>query len=488
MKIINKRIRTLQFKISFLFIGVLMICGCEKFMDIPLPTNSVSGDGVFQTDNTTGAVVTGVLSGFYNDGTVFSGTGSIGFQTGLYTDELQNLVSANVSNQAFYINNIRSTDVSQWRPLYRAVYSSNLAISGIRKSTSNLLYRNQWLGESLFCRAYLYYYIVNMFGNAPLAIVPDVITNNQLSRNPKNEIYQQIIADLKEAKSMLTKDYKNGLGLASTSRSRPNLHAVSALLARAYLETGDWTGAEAEAASIIDNAALYQLVAPAQAFLSASKETIWAIAPTGTTGFVREFSLYNGGAPASVNAITGSNSLGTYGISTALTDAQLALYDQTNDLRFASWIRPTVVTSVAKTYYFPNKYKSNIPGTEFVVAFRLAEQYLIRAEARARLNNLDGAKTDLEAIRNRAGLTTPITAVTQTEVISAILNERRMELFTEFGFRFIDLKRTGNIDAVMTVVAPQKGGAWNSLKQVWPIPVTDITANPNLTQTPGYDN
>jgi hypothetical protein len=287
---------------------------------------------------------------------------------------------------------------------------------------------------------------------------------------------------------MLTKDYKNGIGLGSASRGRPNLHAASALLARVYLETGDWASAEAEASSVIDNAALFQLVAPAQAFLSASKETIWAIAPTGTNGFVREFSMYNGGAPASVNAITGGSSLGTYGISTALTDAHVALYDQANDLRFSNWIRPTLVTSVAKTYYFPNKYKSNISGTETVVALRLAEQYLIRAEARARLNNLDGAKADLEAVRNRAGLTMPIAAVTQTEVISSILKERQMELFTEFGFRFIDLKRTGNIDAVMTVAAPQKGGAWTSLKQVWPIPVTDITANPNLTQTPGYDN
>ena len=78
------------------------------------------------------------------------------------------------------------------------------------------------------------------------------------------------------------------------------------------------------------------------------------------------------------------------------------------------------------------------------------------------------------------------TAATQTELLAAIAHERQVELFLEEGHRFFDLRRTGQLDAVMTRMAPVKGGSWSAYKQWWPIPATDIQADPNLTQTPGY--
>jgi len=116
---------------------------------------------------------------------------------------------------------------------------------------------------------------------------------------------------------------------------------------------------------------------------------------------------------------------------------------------------------------------------------RLAEQYLIRAEARAQLNDIKGAATDLNVVRTRAGLGATA-AANQTDMVGAVLQERRVELFTEPGHRFFDLKRTGTIDAVMGAAAPLKGGNWASFMQYWPIPTADILADPNLTQTPGY--
>jgi hypothetical protein len=107
-------------------------------------------------------------------------------------------------------------------------------------------------------------------------------------------------------------------------------------------------------------------------------------------------------------------------------------------------------TGVAQWYMGPRKWldpfrgKSSDPngaGSIDIPLFRLAETYLIRAEAKAHLNDVLGAAQDLNAIRNQAGLTNTM-ATTTNEIIDAILQERRLEFFTEFGQRFFDLKRT----------------------------------------------
>jgi hypothetical protein len=111
---------------------------------------------------------------------------------------------------------------------------------------------------------------------------------------------------------------------------------------------------------------------------------------------------------------------------------------------------------------------------------------LIRAEARAQQGNVSGAAGDLNVIRTRAGL--PNTSATNSQgLLSAILLERRFELFTEYGHRWLDLIRTGNANAVMNIVTPQKGGVWETTDELYPIMLTEIQSDPNLTQNPGYN-
>jgi hypothetical protein len=207
------------------------------------------------------------------------------------------------------------------------------------------------------------------------------------------------------------------------------------------------------------------------------------VAPTSSAiQPVRDYGIYNNGMPA-VNATVPAMAV----FSESPISQSLFNTFEAGDTRFTNWLRVSTTTTPAASWYFPAKYKSNIAGTEYNILLRFSEQYLIRAEARANLNtNLSGAKDDLNAIRNRSGLPNT-TANSQIDILTAVAKERRVELFTEMGHRFYDLKRTGAIDAVMTIAAPLKGGTWNSQKQIWPIPTSDIIANPNLTQAPGYN-
>lgn len=464
---------------------LLLSTGCKKFLDIPLPTDSVAADGAYLSDNSTSSVVSGIFSSM-SSGPVFSSganRSAVGFLSSQYSDELVNLVPTNTKNAAFYANGIQSTDITQWSLLYKQIYHCNLAIEGIKAAGPKLLNADQWLGEALFARAYLYFYVVNLFGSGPLAISSDYQLNNTLSRSPAPVLYQQILADLNQAKPLLALTYKDGYAANTVSRGRPNRSAVSALLARTYLYLGEWAAAEAEASQVIARTTDFQLIAPAQAFLANSRETIWALIPAPAASSVADYQLYNSGMQASVATPTALSGL----VTVSLSSSVLALFDKTKDLRFTNWIRKTSTITPAADYYFPNKYKSNVAQAEFLIQLRLGEMYLIRAETRARMNDLSGAKSDLDALRSRAGLTEPSAVSTSQELIDAVQIERRRELFSECGHRFFDLKRTGRIDQVMIPLSILKGGSWASFKQFWPIPAMDIVNNPALTQTPGYN-
>jgi len=146
------------------------------------------------------------------------------------------------------------------------------------------------------------------------------------------------------------------------------------------------------------------------------------------------------------------------------------------------WLGKNTVGGV--DYYYPKKYRARTssPITEYDIVFRLAEQYLIRAEARVKQNKISEATLDLNMIRNRAGLLNT-TATDQTSLSLAIQHERQVEMFAEWGNRWLDLKRTGIINSVL---APTKGANWQSTDALYPIPFNEIQINVNLIQNPGY--
>ncbi|OQP62213.1 RagB/SusD family nutrient uptake outer membrane protein [Niastella populi] len=464
-------------------IVLLSTTGCKKYLDIPLPVNQVSAGAPYTNDNGAAAVLNNILGEISNSQSLTNSTG-FPLRSGLYTDELQN-ASTQTDYLAFYSNGLQSANTAyMWSYFYNQLYAINLAVEGVSNASPTALKkRDQWLGEALFLRALMHFYLVNLFGEVPIVTSSDFRTNNTSGRSARNDVYAQIITDLKEAQNLLTAEYRNADGnVTTTDRARPNKAAATAFLARVYLFVEDMANAEAQANTLIGNTATYQLVPPAQTFLAASKEMIWGLAPPATGNYVRDAGAY---------IITAGKTPLQSGQVASLS-ASLVNAFEAGDTRFTNWVGTSVVPASGSnsetTYYFANKYKVKTTvatPTEYLVVFRLAEQYLIRAEARLKRNDPDGAKADLDAVRARAGLTGS-TATTADEIRDAIINERRIEFFTEWGNRLFDLRRTGKLDGVMNAEAPKKNGAWSSFKQWWPISTNDTQVNPNLLQTPGY--
>jgi hypothetical protein len=158
---------------------------------------------------------------------------------------------------------------------------------------------------------------------------------------------------------------------------------------------------------------------------------------------------------------------------------------ESGDKRKTAWLGSATVQSTF--FYYNYKYKNSSAPTsssaiEDYMILRLAEQYLIRAEARAQQQNLNGAIDDLNVIRNRAGITPLAYGLTKGDVLLAVEKERKLELFGEgYSHRWIDLIRTSRANAVLGVAKPN---TWKPTAALWPIPQVEILNNPALTPNP----
>lgn len=454
------------FALTILSSFLLAATACKKFVSVPVPDHLVTGPVVFSSD----ASALSALSGIYSDimGTSSAFSSSTTLYSSLAADDLSYFSTGII--EEFQRNEISQSNHSLletnfWNPIYKFIYSANSCIEGATVSTAlSQPIKSMVIGEAKFIRAFCYLHLVNLFGDCPLILSTDFASTIKLSRAPINVVYNQIKSDLADAEFLLTSVYP------TTERIRPNKFAAAALSARVNLYTDNWAAAESAATSVITGSTFYTLVPnPSNVFLKNSSETIWqlqAINPVINT--------WEGNAilPASANSIP------TYTITPTLFNSFTP-----GDLRKASWINSRVYQS--QTIYYPAKYKvygNSAPITEYYMVLRLAEQYLIRAEARVHLNNFSGALADINIIRSRAGLSNS-TANNEVSLLDAIQQERRNEFFAEWGHRWFDLKRSGKADAVLSLLKPQ---TWQATDKLWPIPQNQILLNSALIQNPGY--
>lgn len=474
-----KRITSIYFLIAL----VAVFSGCQKFVALDPPDDRMNYSTAFATNSSAASILNGLYIRIAETSNVISQLGTV--YMAFSADELKNLnLSATSTYTPLYQQNITANNELYWNTSYTLIYHCNAAIEGLEGSNSlSNGVKTQLLGEAKFMRALFYYYMVNTYGKVPLLITTDYRKNMTETRAEVSAVYAQMIDDLKDAQTKLSKEYLNAdastpYPAAGMERARPTYWAATALLARVYLYDKKWAEAEAAASIVIANTGLFFPVPAATAFLKNTKEAIYQIQPVmaGNNSLLepRTFVL---------TTSVGSSS------NPATISPELEAAFEAGDLRKANWIGTATISGVK--YLFPYKYKANNASTaaaknEYYTPLRIAEQYLIRAEARAQQNKLDDARSDLNVIRDRAGLgATP--ATTQTAILDAILKERQVELFCEQGHRWFDLQRTGKIDEVMKVVAPTKGGVWESYKQLMPVPAAERALNRNLDQNRGYE-
>ncbi len=451
---------------KYIFITIitaLNLFGCDNFVEVDMPASQLPGETIFEDAGTANGAMAEVYAKLRDSG-VLDGSGlGTSYNLGLYADELTYYALG--GNESFSNTMLASggTTASIWSNSYTQVYGANAIIEGVAHSQSlDAALRDRLTGEALFIRALVHFYLVNLYGDVPYVTTTDYEVNRLVARMPEEEVYQHIMIDLNEAITLLRDEYP------SPERVRANKAVAQALLARAYLYHGDWAQASDMASAVINNPVYQWEPDLEKVFLMECTSAIWQLMPKQVGDNATEGStfIFESGPPPRV----------------ALSAALAASFEP-GDLRRQYWVKE--ITDGTNIWYHANKYRQNSNtgiSLEYSVVFRLAEQYLIRAEARARLGELSNAKEDLNFIRHAAGLP-DTTAVIPDDVIEAILEERRHELFTEYGHRFFDLKRTGMLDEVLS---PSKPG-WNHNDQYWPIPNNELLTNPSLyPQNPGY--
>ncbi len=462
---INKRVILLLLTIIF------VSCG-KDFLTVDPPKTQLISEKAFESDAVATTTVTGIYSRMVSGSSGFASGGirSISLMAGLCSDELINFNNNTSYNDLF--NNAINPEVSLpnnycWNELYQYIYTTNSILEHLEKADRiSTTTKDQLKAEAKFIRAFCYFYLTNLYGDLPLYTNTDYTTNKKAVKTPAEEVYKLIIDDLTQAYNALPSDYT----LNNGNRSRPIKWTAAALLSRVYLYIEDWEKAETYASVVIDNP-LFELVMPDEVFLANSKEVIWHLARD------------NGNAlDASVLSMTDVAVTPSYA---SLRDTLFADADP-SDTRLNSWINKRITTQ--GSFLVPQKYKmiNPLPITEHTVVFRLAEQYLIRAEARAqqpgKLTGLNSSESDLNIIRSRAVID-DVQVNGENEMLKSIAQERVYELFSEWGHRWFDLKRTGRANEVLSIV---KGENWQPEDALFPVPTEEILRNGNIIQNLGY--
>lgn len=452
--------------ILLLLLSSCILNSCDSFVEVDLPNSQLTSPAVFEDKATANAAMVDIYNKIRDNGLLTGTSSGISNQLGNYTDELVCYGSTASVSFDFYNNALVATSSNisgVWNSSYNQIYGANSVLEGVKNAVAlPAPDRDQLAGEALFVRGLIHFYLMNLFGNIPYVTSTDYQQNSSPKRIPQAEVFDKIKTDLTQAIVLLPEAY------ISTEKVRPNKYTAIALLARVDLYSGNWTEAAANATQIINNTALYQWTSLNKVFLKNSTTTIWQLMPAvkGKNTFEGETFIFTAGPPPL----------------TALSPGLMNAFS-TGDLRKSMWTKAvTNGTTIWYHAYKYNQYQNTTNSLEYSIVLRLVEQYLIRAEAKAHLNDLIGAAQDLNAVRNQAGLGNT-TATTTDEILKAILQERRLEFFTEFGHRFFDLKRTNTLDTTLTGV---KLG-WDAKDHLWPIPATELLVNPNLQpQNSGY--
>ena len=443
-------------KITYLLIaGVLLLGSCNDFLDIE-PTDSISDTEAIK--DKTG--VDRAITGSYN---ALQQTGSYGRYLVIVQDlAADNLKWTGTTQDYGQIDN-------------NQIPAENVIIDGIWVSAydcinrvNNVIYRlpdigdltpaerDSYEGEALFLRGLCYFNLVELFGGVPLKIQPTLdLSNINQARNTVDAVYDQIIDDLLDAEQKLP---------SSSSLGRASSFSATALLARVYLTRyhlgNDPSFAQLaidKATHVIDEGGYSLAPSLEDLFTGNGTESIFEVVFDAQNRNVLAQYFY----PRSL--------LGRYEVA-----PQQELLDS---WEAADTFRLNASIAIAPDLLpYGYKYRDVTAGTDRVYILRLAEMYLIRAEALAYSNgDIGSIQNDINVIRDRAGLL-PTEAADYNALKLAVQYERRHEFAFECQ-RWSDMVRTKTATLILGIDEDQT---------LFPIPLSEMQTNEKMTQNPGY--
>lgn len=464
------------FKTGFLLtICCFSLIACEDYVDVESPNFIIGNENVFNNDETALAAVNGIYNELARAGFSDGYTTSVTLLAGLSSDIFETTSDTDTRYGPFQQNELLAigSDDSEanyelWSSAYNIIYMTNSVIEGVENSSKLSEHtRNIAYGQALFVRAFANFYLINLYGDVPLILSTNYSENRVKNRDDVAEVYEQIVADLDMAKLLLEEinDYPN------SERTSVNRYTVIAFQARVYLYLKQWDKAEQLSSQIIEETSKFELLEDLdEVFLKNSREAIWQISPLGrgvSTTFTQEGYMFRGNNSSKLKL-----------------SEKFISFMENEDLRARHWIG----YNSEKEFYYPQKYKdgnSRNNVTEYSMVLRFAEQYLIRAEARIMQGKLKSAIADINIIRSRANIeliSKDEPEMKKQPLLNILMNERKVELFSEWGHRWLDLKRNSIASEILSPIKL----LWQDTDVLYPIPGEERLKHPSLGQNNGY--
>ena len=414
------------------------------------------------------------------------------------SDNTRNQLSGSVTTQnefdQFYIDTQNSMIANFWKAAYKVINRTNTVLGRIDGIEINTELANRYKLECKFIRALMYFNLVRVYGDVPLVLKEISISESyDILREPKENVYNQIIADLKEAQDL-------PVSYSTAEDGRATQGAAKALLANVYMTLHKYAEAETILAEII-NSGQYSLLENTPGSLNIdgyknvfspvnhnSKEGIFEIQfLKGGYGegsnYANNFAPENSGTNVVAVGGTGGNNIPEMDIYNAYEEGDLrrdfsmslGYYDNRKN---NEWVESRYVCKFMDVPYQNNDASNNYP------VIRYADVILMYAEALNQNGKTAEACKYLNMTRRRGfgyqtTETSPVDLQTTDKAQFALMveQERRVELAFE-NHRWFDLIRTGRAVEVMK----SKGFSLNETNLICPIPQKQIDVNPKLTQ------
>lgn len=401
----------------------------------------------------------------------------------------------------FASNNIVYTGF--WNFSYSGITNCNKLLSEIDRegvSWSKQSYKERCAGEALFLRSLYYFNLVRQFGGVPLVLQPvTAVEAVGIKRSTEEEVYMQIVADLKEA----AKHFAAATDVEENGRA--NLGAANALLGKVYLTTHKYAEAETILKSVIDSKKYDLLSNYADVFNPSKKdykETIFAIQYSENSTelanrFIFWFAPWNSAGAvtkrANISIINGGWNQPTDDLINAFEAGDKRKAVSIGIYNGKDWDGVVRAIPYCAKYFPPVSAPDDRCGDNLPV-IRYADVLLMYAEVLNELGRTSEALPFVQLVRNRAGLTNVLAGYSKETLADLIAKERQVEFCFE-NQRWYDLKRTGKTLAVMAAHGAREKAKRTYLfstafqlaeyKLLAPLPETQVVIN-KLQQNPGY--